>query len=430
MFTRLYQQVSAYVSRRSNCRFVVGYSGGVDSAVLLHSLATQPIFAALNLHIHALHINHQLHPDSDAWQQVCQAQCATLGVPFTGVTITVEAGGNLEATARDARFSAFRDFLQDGDVLLLAHHANDQAETVLYRLFRGAGVKGLAGIRPVADINGMTVLRPLLNLPKEELQSYANEHEIAVIFDSSNNELRFDRNFLRHQVLPVIERRWPNVLRRCSQSAEHFSEANELLSDLAEMDLNGSIELGLEPFLRLSALANLTQARQKNALHYWFSLHQLRISEKALRTLMQELMSAAPDAHPELLIEGTILRRFNNCIYLSSKYGSIPSESIQWHTCEPIHLTHFGVLCLNNSVEHFDFDIRYRHGGERITLADKLQSTAVKKLLQTLKIEPWRRDWLPLIYHRGELIAVADQAISQKGRVLLAGASFSRIAIA
>ena len=266
----------------------VAYSGGLDSHVLLHSL----VQLLGSESITAIHINHQLSKNAASWEQHCQRQCQQLGIKLISETVVVSASGQgLEQAAREARYEVFEQLLQQGDLLLMAHHADDQAETVLYRLLRGSGVRGLSGMPEQRALGDGSLLRPLLSCRRSELEDYARRERLCWVDDESNFAIDFDRNFLRHQVVPALASRWQDYAERISHSASLCGEADSLLDAVAASDLEGLVEkkerrgwsIALPEFLDLSP------ARRASLLRFWvgdkgLSLPGHRILETRART--------------------------------------------------------------------------------------------------------------------------------------------------
>ncbi|HEX8962015.1 MAG TPA: tRNA lysidine(34) synthetase TilS [Rhodocyclaceae bacterium] len=269
---------------------VVGLSGGLDSTVLLHALC-EPA-GRRGLRLSSLHIHHALSPNADRWADHCRALTAAWEVPFSVVRVEVERGSadGLEAAARRARHAAFAG--ADAEWVALAHHGDDQAETLIFNLLRGTGLAGAAGM---AELNGK-LLRPLLSVPREELRRYAERHQVHWIEDESNDDTRFSRNHVRHEVLAGLERRFPGSKSNLGAAARRFREALDLLDDLAVLDLGGLADFPVP----VGAFAKLAEPRARNALRYLLQKNRIGIpSEERLRELLRQLIEAAADRHPE-----------------------------------------------------------------------------------------------------------------------------------
>jgi tRNA(Ile)-lysidine synthase len=410
------------ISAAGHC--YLGYSGGLDSHVLLHALAKLLGTESIT----AVHINHQLSGNANAWQQHCQSCCDALGVSMVTETVTVEnSGQGWEQAAREARYSVFEELLMPSDLMLLAHHADDQVETVLYRLLRGSGPKGLAGMPQARSLGEGELLRPLLSYTRAELEEYANAEGLSWIEDESNEDLSFDRNFLRKKVVPVIAERWPDYPARVAHSAALCDETDQLAEVLAAQDLIAVYErperigwsIALEPMMTLDV------SRQGNLLRHWAGQHQLpQPGHRIVDTVLHELLPARQDAEPLVSWAGVQLRRFHRRLYLLPVGVDTPDqlpESLTWKTSQSLVLpdnsqlfttaeTGRGLRLVEGSV----VDVRFRSGGERCTPVGRNGSNTLKKLFQEYGLEPWLRHRVPLIYLKGQLAAVGDLWVCDK----------------
>lgn len=275
-------------------RIALGFSGGLDSSVLLALLAGQE--SRQHFEFSAIHVHHGLSAHADAWAAFCHEVCSRAGIPLNVVRIDVPQGTaeGLEAAARRLRYERFEAY--PADFILLAHHVNDQAETLLFNLMRGTGVRGAAGMPAVAGPKGR-YLRPLLSCTRAELEAYAVEHGLRWVDDDSNSDTRFSRNFIRHEVLPVLERRFPAAVDNLARATEYFSEAQEMLDEMARADLGQSQAFPVP----VSLLAALSAARARNVLRYLLARHGLQApGSKRLEEALRQFIEAAPDRHPSL----------------------------------------------------------------------------------------------------------------------------------
>lgn len=289
-------RVGAFVAARcgGDRRLGVGLSGGCDSVVLLHAMASLGLVGRLT----AIHVHHGLSPNADAWADFCAGFCARLDVPLILRKIAVDrsSGLGIEASARQARYAAFAECPVDD--LLLAQHRGDQAETLLLNLLRGAGVTGAAAMPVERRFGDKRVLRPLLAVPRADIEAYARARDLAWIDDESNADPTFTRNFLRHDVMPVLAGRFPGAESALAQSAAHFAEAAELLDALAEIDWQAGCD---GEALRLAALRALSPARARNLLRYRLRRLGWQVPVAArLDEFVRQLQTAGPDRHPEL----------------------------------------------------------------------------------------------------------------------------------
>lgn len=301
---KLLRRVGDFVAARTvlDEPLAVALSGGCDSVVLLHLLAS----LGLGQRFSAVHVHHGLSPNADDWADFCTQLCTRLGVPLSvrRVVVDLKSGLGLEAAAREARYAAFSACATP--TLLLAHHQGDQAETLLFNLLRGAGVAGAAAMAEQRQHGGMRILRPLLNFSRSALDAYAVENGLSWIEDESNADTTLTRNFLRHEVLTVVDRRFPAAEQNLAQAARHFAEAAELLDELAASDW---LMASMDEALHVARLRTLTPSRIKNLLRYrlrqlgWQAPVAARLDE-----FVRQLMTAGADRHPELKLPAGIMR--------------------------------------------------------------------------------------------------------------------------
>lgn len=407
----------------------VALSGGLDSTVLLHALVrTRP-----SASVKALHVNHGLSDHAGDWQASCDALCADLGVPLETVRVDVRrAGKGLEDAAREARYRVFEQTLPAGDCLLTAHHADDQAETLLLRLMRGSGPRGLAGMAETRVLGQGVLHRPFLGVTRAQLEDHAREWNLRWVDDDSNADQRFDRNFLRAEVMPRLRQRWPGLARAWGESARLCAESEQLLGELAGEDLERTVarEVSsrptLGPVLDIRALVGLSRSRRHNLLRYW--LHSQALpppGRERLTQIDQQLIEGREDSRARVAWEGLELRRFRSGLYLlrSRWFESMPQSRFDF-VPEPgtnLTLPGGGRLDVERAVGPDEergapalrpglgeLQVRWREGGERCQPAGRDHSQTLKKLLQEHGLEPWWRSRLPLIYRGGTLVAVGD----------------------
>ena len=387
-------------------RWVVAYSGGLDSTVLLHGLcqlASRPA-------IHAVHVHHGLQSQADDWQRHCRAFAESLGATFASARVTVDTGEGLEAAARDARYRAFAQFLADGDLLLQAHHLDDQAETLLLRLFRGTGPDGLQGIprqRPLVldDGDAATLMRPLLALPRAVLEDYARHHQLGWVEDPSNADPAMDRNYLRHRVLPAVAERWPGYRKSLGRFAELAAG-----SRLESVDISGFCPDSKRRVVELAALRGMDDGQRNAALRRWLGHYQLVPSAAQLQELQRVMLWSAKDSLPVMAIGDWQVRRYQQRLYLTALGDFDPRHRYRWDAQSVLTLPGAGTLSADRepNAGPLGLEVRFRTGGERCRPSGRGQSQRLKKLLQEVQLPPWRRERLPLLYLDGELAAVAD----------------------
>ena len=390
---------------------LVGLSGGLDSTVLLHLLATA------GHDLRAIHVHHGLHPGADAWAAHCRSLCESLGIALTVVDVEVDADGGrgLEAAARDARRAAFAAELRDGEVLALAHHRDDQAETFLLRALRASGVDGLGAMRPWCRFGRGWMWRPLLDTARAQLSQYASSHGLRWIEDPSNADVSLDRNFLRHEVLPLLRSRWPSVDAAFARSASLSAQASALLDE--EDDATLSV-LQSDLSIDAAAVRVLSPQRQSRVLRHWVrSLGLPPLPAQGVEHILGGLMRAPDDSVAEFAWSDAWVRRWKGRLHAGRGRASLPADwRMDWDGRKPLPLPGGGALRLvgTNAFEQPVVAVA-RRGGERIALAGRSHTHALKHVLQDLHVPPWRRERLPLLLDDGgEVLAAADVVVSAR----------------
>ena len=421
MVNNLLESLKTILLSRHCC---VAYSGGLDSHVLLHVMSElqqqHPEFQC-----RAMHINHGLHPHADVWEAHCQQTCLDVGIDFIAykVQLDIQPGDSVEAVAREARYKKFSELLLSEECLLTAHTRNDQAETLLLQLLRGAGVKGLAAMPAKKSFAPGYLLRPFLKMTRDTLYEYAKKNGLVWIEDDSNLELRFDRNYVRHHIIPALQQRWPNLLTTLTRSADHCAETAELIDELADQDLQ-SIQGDRKTALRLEPFFQLSPARQRNALRRWISWNGYQVpSTKQLEHIFKNVLQASEDAVPEMRCGQAEIRRFRQQLFLVSPLPHPDNtQRVFWDLHSPLTLPYdLGKLMmykvkgigLSAELDATKINVRFRCGGERFCPAGREGTQSLKKLFQEWNIPPWQRDCIPLIYYADELIAVVGYGINK-----------------
>lgn len=389
-------------------RLCVAFSGGVDSLVLLHLLAG--FRDDIGFQLRAVHVDHGLQADSTQWAEYCSDCCAQLAVPMELVQLQLQPsrGESIEAVARTARYQALAQQLQVGELCCTAHHQDDQVETLLLQLLRGSGPRGLAAMPERSVLGEGELWRPLLQVTRVELLAYAQEHQLAWLEDPSNTNQRFDRNYLRHTVLPLLEERWPGIKACLSRSAALSADAAQLLTELAAIDYK-QICCGDE--LSISAMQTLSLARQRNVLRYWLEQQGLPLpSAVKLDQMMNEVMPAREDAQPLLCWSGAEVRRFQDKLYAMLPLPSHDAEQVlDWPVGTDLSLPDGQVLTWQLLLARYtgtpsDVTVRFRQGGERCRLPKRDGSLSLKNLFQEWAVPPWLRERVPLVYIGDELV--------------------------
>jgi tRNA(Ile)-lysidine synthase len=397
-------------SENANSPILVGLSGGLDSTVLLHLLAHSPLRSN---GLRAIQVHHGLHADADAWAAHCESLCASLDVPLTVVRVEVRDGGDgPEAAARAARHAAFERELRDGEILALAHHRDDQAETFLLRALRGSGPDGLGAMRAWRRFGHGWLWRPLLAQPRAALRDYATAHELRWIEDPSNADQRFDRNFLRNRVLPLLRERWPQADASFARSAALNADAADALAQLDGAALDALLDDDHLPCDVVRAMPADARAR---LLRRWIGRLGLPpLPADGMRRIDSELLPAAEDRVPHYDWSGARILRWGGRLHaLRSAGDAWPLDwQREWDGSGPLPLPDGGTLALEGAAR-FDSTLRVRAriGGERIVLPRRTHSHALKHVLQERGLPPWERARLPLLFAADGVLLAAGTDI-------------------
>lgn len=414
--TDLEHRVAACLRRhlKPAARIAVGYSGGLDSSVLLHLLAR--VAPGLGHPLSAVHVHHGLSPDAEAWSRHCLGVCAALGVPLEVLRVQVRAAGEgPEAAARAARYQAFSAV--SADCLALAQHRDDQAETVLLQLLRGGGLKGLAAMPEARWLRpeSLLLLRPLLACSRPELEAWALGRGLAWIEDESNRHTRLARNALRQEILPLVERHFPGAGATLAQAAPQFAEAARLLDDLADAD--GGAGAPWTDGLAMDVLAALPEPRARNLLRRFLEQAGATLGQRELREALRQLRQARPDAQVARVFGAVTLRRFQNRVHAlatgPARQASAPAVAATWRGEAQLCLGELGCLGFESvasgglRLEPGAVRIRLRQGGERLRPDPRRPRRALKDWLREAAVPPWRRGRLPLVYVGDRLVWAA-----------------------
>jgi len=405
----------------ADARCVLAFSGGLDSSVLLHQLVNwqrqQP-----QLRVRALHVHHGLSPNADRWAAHCQQQCQQWHIPCEVLRVQVDArAGGIEAAARTARYQALFTHLQPGEYLLTAQHLDDQAETLLLALKRGSGPAGLAAMPQQRQVNGHWHLRPLLNLSRQQLEAYAVGHQLDWIDDESNADRRYDRNFLRLRVLPLLTQRWGHFAEATARSAALCAEQETLLDELLS-DALSDLTSG-DGALAITPLESMTSVRRAALLRRWLAIHNAAMPSRAmLHRIWEEVAQAREDAAPCVYLNGFEVRRYKGRLWWVKSTPSLTDVVLAWPSPHDalelpyqrgtVSLTAPGHVRLPNADE--PVTVRFKASGV-LHIVGRNGGRKLKKIWQENNVPPWLRDTTPLLFYGETLIAAAGVFVTKDG---------------
>ena len=399
------------------CRgLIVGLSGGADSAALLSALHAAPF---RQLPLRAIHIDHGLQAQAEAFREACLRLCNRLNVPLKIIKVHVDlnVGVSIEAGARRARYAALAPEVGERQCLLTAHHREDQAETMLLQSLRGAGIKGMAAMPFCRPFGRGWHVRPLLDVSQRELLKLGEQGAASAVADPMNADLRFDRSYLRTEVWPRILARWPGAAASLSRGSRHMAQAQALLDHSAQAEV---AKLRDGEALSIPGLRSLSAVRRINAVRCWISAAGAELPPAArLEEALRQVLSADEDQVPAVVWGGFALRRYRQRLFLTAAHPPrIPEEGMAWsaHAVEAFDLGE-ALGCLQWIPQTGGLDpkrlppflkVRRRRGGESLKLAPRANTHSVQHLCQRLGVLPWLRDALPFVFAGEELVAVGD----------------------
>ncbi len=402
-------------------RLWVAYSGGCDSHTLLHWLASRR--ESFSAPLSAVHVDHGLSPDSNAWANHCRGVCDSIQVPIRILTVEARAGvrESPESAARRARYAAIAEILQPGDVVAAAHQRDDQAETLLIQLLRGSGPAGLAAMPVLVQFRNGWLWRPLLGVSRDEIRAYGNRHGLAWIDDPANQHLNLARNFIRHEIIPILKRHWPDPTAPIARAAQHCADASHLLQTLADIDLDPLV--AADGSLSRPGLLRLSPARRRNALRSWLGRAGFPLPSSAiLGQIERDVVTSASDRTPCVNWSDVEVRRFRDRLHAMRPLArpdpnfralialggelDLPDGSV-------VRLTASGPIRAA-ALEGRHLAVGYRRGGESIKPAGQPHHRKLKHLLQEAQVPPWERHRMPILFANGEIVAVGDRWIADE----------------
>ncbi|AAZ28202.1 tRNA lysidine(34) synthetase TilS [Colwellia psychrerythraea] len=422
-----------------NIELIVAYSGGIDSQVLLHALVQLKQNKIINNEITVCHVNHGLSGNAERWQKLAEQECIKLSVNLIvkRVNVRSKAQQSLEALARDARYNALKSLREKKSVVLTGHHSDDQSETFLLALKRGAGLKGLSAMSVQTQLDQHLLVRPLLNVARQEIENYAENHQLSWVEDESNLDTCFDRNFIRQKIIPLLRERWPSINNTINRSASHCLAGQELLDELAEQDLT-VCKTG-DSGLHVSALTTLSPARFNNLIRFFMAQQGCLMPSTEQVNQVRLQLQADEDKSPQIKVAEQVFRRFKNTLFLTPEYSDISNWQGQVDLFQDTLMFGNNVLVLPDNLGELSFNtnvvintdsrtnlprislpmlgqqvsVRFCHENPKCLPHFRQHSRTVKKVLQELNIAPWQRKRIAFLYYDNELVAAIGHFICQ-----------------
>jgi len=420
----LRDQLAALIPDIEEKYLKLAYSGGMDSHVLLHLLAE--LCADSQPQLTAIHVDHGLSPQSREWSRHCEVICNNIGVPLIVERVSVEVGDKgPEDAAREARYRALARHISPNDVLITAHHRDDQVETILLHLVRGTGAHGLAGMAPERGFAKGRHIRPMLELSRRQIEDYAHSWNLQWVDDISNRDTSFGRNYMRHEIVPKLRAHWPGAEQVIGRSAGHAAAAVELLEQIAADDwkhcgLTGEIDLNL------TICNDLSDARLRNLLRFWVCRSGLALpATRHIDEVVRQIRNPSTTGHAIINWPGGTCCRYRDRLTLQPHLTTIENDyDIEWNTGRPMRIAEIGITVTAARTKGRGLSaarlgggkihLRNRRGGEVLRPVGRAHHHKLKKLFQEAGIPPWQRDQLPLVYINNSLAAVGDRWVSQE----------------
>lgn len=396
---------------QTQAKLLIAYSGGLDSSVLLHALHLAR--EKFELSLEAIHVNHQLQKDSLAWSKHCEQQCAQYDIPchIVEVEIDEKSGQSLEALAREARYMAFNQKMDSTTYLFTAHHADDQFETFLMQFFRGAGPKGLSAMAHTRELSVGKHLRPLLKIERSQLQEYATTQKLDYIDDPSNRNSRFDRNFLRNDIIPKLTQRYPGVKQAVLRSVNHIATEHKVLDRFVHEQLK---ELSNLNVLNLELWKVSDPDLKSLLLRKWISLNQMQLpSTKVLENISLQLNNSHAESSTCVKWSNVEIRTYRENAYLLNQFEEIEYFRQAGALLKPnnAHQLNHGIgeiffTCSSSLTP--ELSLAFRQGGERLREPGHKHHVTIKQMFQKTGVLPWMRSRIPLLFDGEQLVAAGD----------------------
>ena len=414
----LLSDIEKQLKQTSAQGFLIALSGGLDSTVLLSLFAKlcqkQP---HLQPSVRAIHIHHGLSQNAESWAKHCQNLCDQFQIPLIIERVQVDKTNGIEAGAREARYQAIKKHLQTQEVLVTAHHLNDQTETFFLALKRGSGLQGLGAMQQRSVLFGMPILRPLLGFTRPQLENYAQKEKLNWITDESNKDNRFDRNFLRNEILPELRERWAYFDLAVQRSAQHCFEQQQLINDLLSEAFAEHCQIKSQ--FKLLQFRQYSSAKQTALLRMWLAENQLEMPSKCqLTQLINDVVFAKEDANPQFQLVNKVIRRYKDSLYLTKPFSDLTKYILKLEQNTLSLPDDLGNLTVQENERNLIFywqnysvmldktdlpiSIRFGYSG-KVKHHPKRPREDIKKIWQSLDIPPWQRNRIPLIFYGDEL---------------------------
>ena len=399
-------------------KYWIGFSGGADSTALLH--ATHECREQLPVPMHAVHFHHGLQAGADAWQEHCRTFCAARDVPYLALKLEIDSSGksSTEEAARNSRYRAVAALLGRREMYLTAHHAEDQAETLFLNLLRGSGVEGLAGIPMLRNLERGWVARPLLEMHRRDLEAFLTERDIGWLTDPSNADTRYDRNYLRQELFPLLEKRWPGLVRRLSRTARNARITASAMAMFIESQSGDLIRDRLK--MPLDKLLELEPEMQTLIVRQWLRRHEVPVlPEQRLQEFLKQLSDADTDSRAEVQWDGWMIKHYQLDLWLHRSRPSMRCSEKPWQDGMQLDLgPDSGLLVLRGEPTAIPpgWTVRARRPGDRIRPHPRGSSQKLKHFFQAAAVPPWLRPGVPVLEWDGEPAALGDWVLDHRLR--------------
>ena len=420
LFENIKRQSSSKSIEPNKLSFAIAYSGGLDSSVLLHA-SLELLKVGYIGSLRAIHVNHGIYPDSNQWETFCENRCRQNNIPFFCQKFYLaKNNATSELDARKVRYQYFETIIEKGEYLLFAHHQDDQVETLLFRLFRGTGIRGLGGIPEKRHLGKGYLARPLINITRNEIKRYAKDFDLDWVDDPSNLESEYSRNFLRNEVIPLLEKKWPSVSKKLNQFSNLAKEQASILDEVAKQDRDALSQENNQ--LDCDSLLKLSKSRQKNLIHFWIrELDVVSPSYIEIEQLLSQLESKSSTSIRVKIGNGWARSYDGKLFYLTEEEPEPLTDSVVWNefdlpidlpngiridTVEASNIKSNNQLMIRKPNVNEVVSIRPRVGGEIMTPSYRKHTADLKKIYQELKVPSWERKWLPIVYYNEKIVAV------------------------